>query len=332
MTKRPATSRRPRALKPDSRTLVVDKAPLPEEVPVQSGPDATARPAADAAGTALQRGLRWGTLLLSALGGLALMAAGLWAQDILLALLARRDWLGWTALALIALALFSALMILASELWALLRLRRLGRIRDQAQTAITHRDATLAASLCRDITGLYRSRPELAWGRSRLADHERDVLDARERLILVEREILAPLDRQAREIIAASARRVSVTTAISPSTLFDMLIVAAQNLRMLRRIAVVYGVRPGTIGVMKLARMVVTSIVLSGGIAIGDDLIQQMLGHRLTAKLSARLGEGVLNGALTARIGLAALDVCRPLPFIEASRPRLRDLLSLLFK
>ena len=74
--------------------------------------------------------------------------------------------------------------------------------------------------------------------------------------------------------------------------------------------------------------MVVTHIVLTGGIAVGDDLIQQMIGHGLTAKLSARLGEGVFNGALTARIGIAAIDVCRPLPFIEAERPRFRDLVA----
>ena len=78
--------------------------------------------------------------------------------------------------------------------------------------------------------------------------------------------------------------------------------------------------------------MVATHIVVTGGIAIGDDLIQQLIGQKLTAKLSARLGEGVFNGALTARIGLAGIDICRPLPFIEGKRPRLRDLLSRLLK
>jgi uncharacterized membrane protein YcjF (UPF0283 family) len=28
-----------------------------------------------------------------------------------------------------------------------------------------------------------------------------------------------------------------------------------------------------------------------------------------------RLGEGVINGLLTARIGIAAMDLCRPLAF-----------------
>ena len=44
------------------------------------------------------------------------------------------------------------------------------------------------------------------------------------------------------------------------------------------------------------------------------------------ARLSAKLGEGVVNGLMTARIGLSAIDVCRPLPFLAADRPQLKDL------
>ena len=46
-----------------------------------------------------------------------------------------------------------------------------------------------------------------------------------------------------------------------------------------------------------------------------------MLGHGIAAKLSQRLGEGVLNGLLTARLGLAAIDVTRPMPFTALPRP-----------
>jgi putative membrane protein len=53
-----------------------------------------------------------------------------------------------------------------------------------------------------------------------------------------------------------------------------------------------------------------------------------MLGHGIAAKLSARLGEGVLNGLLTARFGLAAVDLIRPVPFAALPRPTLSDLMS----
>ena len=43
-------------------------------------------------------------------------------------------------------------------------------------------------------------------------------------------------------------------------------------------------------------------------------------------RVSSKLGEGAFNGALTARLGVAALSVCRPLPFIEAKPPRSRHI------
>jgi putative membrane protein len=76
---------------------------------------------------------------------------------------------------------------------------------------------------------------------------------------------------------------------------------------------------------MRLMREVITHLVLTGGMAASDSLIQQLLGHGLAAKVSARLGEGVLNGLLTARLGLAAIAVTRPLPFAALPAPTLTD-------
>lgn len=317
--------RSPRAFSPDDANLV-------SREPVES-PDAEvaeiAPPEPDTVEfDDLRRGFRWTGLLFSAVGGLLALSAGLWLNDFVLGLLARNDWIGWSALVLLGLAVFAAAMIVASELWAILRLRRLGRIRDHAESAARHDDKELATTVDQQTRALYGSRHDLAWGLSRLREHDGDIMNAHERLSLLERELLAPLDRNAQSIIAGTAKRVSVITAVSPVATLDMAIVAAQNLKMLRRIATLYGARPGTLGQFRLARMVLTHIVLTGGIALGDDLIQQLIGHRLMAKLSARLGEGLFNGALTARIGLAAIDVCRPLPFVKTQPPRIRNVLA----
>ena len=65
--------------------------------------------------------------------------------------------------------------------------------------------------------------------------------------------------------------------------------------------------------------------------AAGDSLVQQVLGHGLASRISARLGEGVLNGLLTARVGLSAMAVCRPLPFAVKSAPGVSDVAPFLF-
>ena len=94
---------------------------------------------------------------------------------------------------------------------------------------------------------------------------------------------------------------------------------------LVRRLAYLYGGRPGTLGLIRLMRAVIAHLALTGGMAASDSVIQQVLGHGIAAKLSVRLGEGVLNGLLTARVGLAAIDVTRPLPFAALPPPTLTD-------
>ena len=127
------------------------------------------------------------------------------------------------------------------------------------------------------------------------------------------------------------ARRVSLVTAISPRALIDVLYVAAQAVRLTRRIAEIYGGRPGFLGFFKLAKSVATHLSITGGVAVGDSLVQQVVGHGIAARLSARLGEGVLNGLLTARVGLSAMAVCRPMPFTAKAAPGVNDVAPFLF-
>jgi putative membrane protein len=305
--------------------IEVIETPLP---PPMIATEALQLPATVRALPVLERGWRWGSILLAAAGGLVGLASAVWLHDLVREMMARQDWIGWAAIGLLGLAILALLMIILREAGGLARLGRLGRLRHEADSAAVADDKALAIDVLNRLKRLYRGRKDLAWGMGRLAEHEGDIMDAAELLRLSERALVAPLDPLARSIVAASAKRVSVVTAVSPGALIDMLFVAAENLRMLRRLATLYGARPGTLALLKLARMVVTHIVLTGGIALGDDVIQQLVGHGLTAKLSARLGEGLFNGALTTRIGLAAIDVCRPLPYIEVVRPRFRELVA----
>jgi putative membrane protein len=322
MTKR--SRRKPAAFRVEEVDIFVPPEPVPPTVAAEPAPPA----ARVRALPNLERGLRWGSIFFGALGGLVSLIASLWLYDWVIELLSRDDWIGWAAVGLLGLVLFALLMIVLREMTGLLRLGRLGKIRHEADSAARQNDKALALDVTRRLKNFYAGRADLAWGLQRLADHEHDIMNAEELLRLDERTLIAPLDPVARNIVAASAKRVSVVTAVSPNAVIDMLFVGAQNLRMLRKLATLYGARPGTLSLIKLARMVVTHIVLTGGIALGDDVIQQVIGHGLTAKLSARLGEGLFNGALTTRIGIAAIDVCRPLPYVERQRPRFRELVA----
>ena len=158
-----------------------------------------------------------------------------------------------------------------------------------------------------------------------------EIIDGRDLIDIAERRLIQPLDAEARRAIAKAARAVSLVTTISPRALFDLLFVAGQAIALLRKIAEIYGGRPGFFGFFKLAKSVGAHLAITGGMAVGDSLVQQLVGHGLAAKLSARLGEGVLNGLLTARVGLSAMSVCRPMPFSVVPAPGVKDVVPDLF-
>src|SRR4029079_16538335 len=139
-------------------------------------------------------------------------------------------------------------------------------------------------------------------------------------------------DDEAHRLIARRSRRVTMLTAVTPAAALDILFVAAQNLRRLREIATLYGGRPSVLATLRLARMVIGHLAVTGGLALSDSVIQHIVGKGLIGRLSARFGEGAVNGILTARIRLAAVDVCRPIPQEAEAKEKLtglvRELLS----
>jgi putative membrane protein len=273
-----------------------------------------------------KRRFSWGILFWSALGGLVALGAGLATVSLIEELYNRATWLGRLGLALAALAGLALLVICTREIVALARLASIERLRARAETAIAHDDRDSARAIVRELTATLSATPQLARGRSDLETHLTEIIDGADLLRIAERTLMEPLDREASRLVARTATRVSIVTAVSPRAVIDMIFVAVAALGMIRRLAGLYGGRPGMLGTIRLVRHIIAHLTVTGGLAAGDSLIQQMLGHGVVAKLSARLGEGVLNGLLTARLGLAAIEVARPLPFAALPKPALADI------
>ncbi|WP_298956386.1 TIGR01620 family protein [uncultured Methylobacterium sp.] len=281
--------------------------------------DGTAVPVAPKAGPP------WAGLLLLALSGLVLLGIGLATERLIADLFSAAPWLGIVALVLVGLAALALAAIVWREVAGVLRERRIETIRASAANALASRDHTGAKAVVRALLGIYDGRPGIAAAKGRLDALDDAILDVEDRLGIAERELLAPLDRDAKALIAEAAKQVSAVTALSPKAIVDVGFVVFAAARLLRRVAALYGGRPGFLGFLRLARAAVAHLAVTGGMAVGDGLIQGVLGHSLAARLSARLGEGVLNGLMTARFGLAAIAVCRPLPFAREPAPRLGD-------
>ncbi|EEY04603.1 YcjF family protein [Brucella neotomae] len=267
-------------------------------------------------------------ILFGALGILVSFAIGIWTEDLIRALFARADWLGWTALgvAMVALAAFAAIIL--RELVALRRLASVQHLRKDAADAAERDDMAAARKAVDALRTIAAGIPETAKGRQLLDSLTDDIIDGRDLIRLAETEILRPLDREARTLVLNASKRVSIVTAISPRALVDIGYVIFESARLIRRLSQLYGGRPGTLGFIKLARRVIAHLAVTGTIAMGDSVIQQLVGHGLASRLSAKLGEGVVNGLMTARIGIAAMDVVRPFPFNAEKRPGIGDFIG----
>ena len=267
--------------------------------------------------------LFWG-LLLAILGAVVSVAA--W--DFVTGLIERAPILGYAISGLIAAFVLVLLVIALKELAAFSRLSRIDRLHRQAEEALGEEDLGKARGVVRDLTALYKGREDTRWGRDKLAELQGDQFDASDLLGLAEVEVLAPLDAAAAREIEAAARQVATVTAVVPLAMADVVAALTANLRMIRRIAEIYGGRSGTLGSWRLARAVMTHLVATGAVAVGDDLIGSVAGGGVLSKISRRFGEGVVNGALTARVGVAAMEVCRPLPFTRSKRPSVTGLVK----
>src|SRR6476660_514428 len=273
-----------------------------------------------------QRGLRWGAVFWTALGGLILLGVGLGVTRLIEDLFARSEGLGFVGLAFAFAAALAFAVVVAREAFGLARLATIEKLHLRAAAVLLSDDRTESRAIVHDLLRLEHQNPQLARARATLQGHTDDIIDGADLIRLAERELMTPLDQEARCLVSSAAQRVSLVTAVSPRALIDVLFVFAASLRLIRQLARLYGGRPGALGMIALMRHVIAHVAITGGMAASDGLIQQVLGHGIAAKLSQRLGEGVLNGLLTARLGLAAIDVTRPLPFTALPKPALADL------
>ena len=243
------------------------------------------------------------------------------SYDFIAGLIARNPILGYGALALTGAFLTVLVAIALKELAAFARLKRIDTLHKAAVDAATSQDLNAARAVTDKLQSVYKSRDDVSWGNERFNARKGEVFDADGLLQLAETEFLIPLDAAARREVEAAARQVATVTALVPIALADVFTALTANLRMIRRIAEIYGGRSGTLGSWRVTRSVLTHLVATGAVAVGDDLIGSLAGGSVLAKVSRRFGEGVVNGALTARVGVAAIEVCRPLPFAAAQKP-----------
>ncbi len=310
-------ARAPRAFAPSD---VVD---LPATVDTFSDP----APAPETLPVAPPRANWLVRLLVTTASLLVSLGLGLAADALIRDLFATNTWLGWVGLTLLGLFVLALVALIIREFGAVWRLRSLDHLKTQSLTALASDRLRDAQPIVGELKAIYAPRADLSRAMTLLADNEKQFFDGSELLKYTERTLMAPLDARARALTAASARRVALVTAVSPRALIDIGFVVWESIRLGGAIARLYGARPGLWSSWRLVGAILGHLAVTGGLVLTDGIIEQLVGQGLAARLSQRLGEGVVNGLMTVRVGIAAMRVVRPLPFTTEPQPMVKDFL-----
>jgi putative membrane protein len=199
--------RRPAAFRLDDDRVTVSPVREAERdinsaVLVVPEPDSAALPVPIRDSRALpRRGFRWGALFWCAAGGLVLLAIALGIFDLIKDFFTRNAELGWLGLALVTLAALPLAVIGIRETAGLLRLANVEHLHQRAADVIAKDDRDKGGVLVKDLIALTHKMPRLARARTNLQGHFSDIIDGADLIRLAERELMAPLDQEARGLI-----------------------------------------------------------------------------------------------------------------------------------
>lgn len=149
---------------------------------------------------------------------------------------------------------------------------------------------------------------------------------AQEIAYLFSQTVLQSFDKQAKKLISKSAVEATMIVTVSPLAIVDMFFLSWRNIRLVNQIAQLYGIELGYWSRLRLLKMVLFNLAFAGATEIVQDIGMDWLSQDLTAKLSARAAQGIGVGLLTARLGVKAMEFCRPLAFRQDEKPRIKHI------
>jgi len=166
---------------------------------------------------------------------LILLSAGLGVTGLIEDLFARSEGLGILGSALAFAAALALAVVATRETLGLARLAAIEKMHQRATAALVSDDRAESRVIVQDLLKIAHQNPQLARARATLQGHAEDIIDGADLIRLAERELMTPLDQEARRLISSAAQRVSIVTAVSPRAVIDVLFVFAASLRLIRQ-------------------------------------------------------------------------------------------------
>ncbi|TOR12091.1 TIGR01620 family protein [Vibrio parahaemolyticus] len=224
------------------------------------------------------------------------------------------DWLalGWAGFITAVASL--GLGAIGKELWKLRKLRNNFSIQEEAEL-LGHSDSVGKGKVfCEKVaeqSGVLAENPGFdRWQNSINPAHsDAEILDMYDSMVVSQQ------DKLATKVVSQHATESAALVAVSPLAAADMLLVAWRNFKMIDNLSKVYGVELGYASRIKLLRAVFVNMAAAGASELAIDAGMDLMSMDLAGKVSARAGQGLGVGILTARLGLKAMALLRPLPW-----------------
>jgi len=256
-----------------------------------------------------------------ALFGISVVAQGVqWTHDAWL----ERDWFSLGSGVAGGLIIAAGVGALASEWRRLYQLRQRAEERDVGRELLYSHGIGQGRAFCEKLAKqaeLDQAHPALQRWQASLHETHND-----SEIVRLYAQLVQPvLDRQARREISRHAAESTLMIAVSPLALVDMAFIAWRNLRLVNRIAAIYGIELGYFSRIRLFRLVLLNMAFAGASELVREVGMDWVSQDIAAKLSARAAQGIGAGLLTARLGIKAMELCRPLPWLEEDKPRLGE-------
>lgn len=244
------------------------------------------------------------------------------AVDSVVTAIQSADWLalGWAGL-ISAISLLGV-GVIGKELLKLRKLRNHFSVQEQSETLMLSDSVGKGKAFCESIAqeaGILRESPSYdRWINSINQSHsDAEILDMYDAMVVAEQ------DKQATKIVSQHATESAALVAISPLAVADMLLVAWRNFKMIDSLADVYGVELGYWSRVKLLKATFINMAAAGASELAVDASMDLMSMDLAGKVSARAGQGLGVGILTARLGLKAMALLRPIPWHKERQVKL---------
>ena len=245
----------------------------------------------------------------------------------------QNQWIYFAFSLVLCLAVLLGISAIIGEWRRLVKLKKRLNLQEQSQRLIgesavknhqvfSEQDSEKGRALCLSIADTLKldsQHPAIVQWEKQLNES----YSAREVTHLFSQTVLQSFDKKAKKLITKMAAESAVIVAISPLAIIDMFFIAWRNIRLINKIAAIYGIELGYFTRLRLLRMVLVNLAFAGATEIVQDLGMDWLSQDITAKLSARAAQGIGVGLLTARLGIKAMEFCRPLAFEKAEKPKL---------